>query len=307
MAVNLRALFRRLLPIALVLCSARALAQDLEPRAYVVSPIGLNSAFVAYSRTTGDLVFDPAVPITNASAKINSGAVGYYHAFELFGRTSNVRIALPYAWGHLQGDLGEAHREIYRSGLADTKAQFAVNLYGGQAMRPREFAAYRPGTNIWTSVTVLAPSGQYSPDKLINIGSNRWAFKPEMAVTQALGRWTGELYAGAVFFTDNSSFYPGTVHREQSPLGAYQVHVIYNFRRNLWASVDGTYYHGGHTTVDGVSKSDSQSATRLGAALSWAASRQHSFKIQYAGVETIRIGGKFNALSFGYAFTWFNQ
>jgi hypothetical protein len=41
-------------------------------------------------------------------------------------------------------------------------------------------------------------------------------------------------------------------------------------------------------------------------ALSRAATREHSVKIQYARVETIRIGGKFNAFSLGYAFTWFD-
>ena len=283
------------------------LAQDLEPRTYAVGPLGMNVAFLAYSYTTGDLVFDPTVPITNASAKINAAAIGYYRQLDFFGRASNVRIIVPYAWGHLQGDVGEQFHAIYRSGLADVKAQFSVNLYGGQAMGPREFAAYRPGTNLWASFSVLAPSGQYSPDKLINIGSNRWAFKPEFAVTQALGKWTGEFYAAAVFLTDNPSFYPGTVNRAQAPFGAYQAHVIYNFQRNLWASLDGTYYHGGHTTMDGVSKSDNQSASRLGAALSWQASRQHSFKIQYAKVGTIRVGGKFDAVSFGYAFAWLDR
>ena len=191
--------------------------------------------------------------------------------------------------------------------MADIKAQFAVNLYGAGAMSRKEWIAFQRGTNLWASFTVSAPSGQHSPDKLINIGANRWAFKPEVAVTQVLGKWTGELYAGAVFFTDNPSFYPGTVNRAQAPLGAYQAHVIYNFRRNLWASFDGTYYHGGHTTLDGVSKNDNQSASRLGAALSWAVTPQHSLKVQYTKVETIRIGGKFDSLSFGYAFAWFDN
>ena len=303
---NLCGLFLPLFSLGLVFCSGRMLAQDLEPRAYTVSPLGLNFAFLGYNRTTGDLVFDPAVPITNANAKINGGVVGYYRALGFFGRNANVRIIVPYAWGHVKGEVFEQAREIYRSGLADIKAQFAVNLYGSGAMSRREWAAYKPGTNLWASFTVSAPTGQNSPDKLINIGSNRWAFKPEVAATQVLGKWTGELYLGAVFFTDNQDFYPGTVNRAQAPYGAYQAHVIYNFRRNLWLSVDGTYYHGGHTTLDGVSKNDNQSATRVGATASWTVSPHHSLKVQYARVETIRIGGKFNALSFGYAFSWFD-
>jgi hypothetical protein len=302
-----RAFRRCLLATAFFIVAGGLRAQDLEPRAYTVSPLNLNFAFLGYSRTTGDLVFDPAVPITNASAKINAGVVGYYRSLGFFGRNANARIIVPYAWGYVKGDVFEQAKEVYRSGLADIKAQFAVNLYGALAMPRREWAAYRPGTNLWASLTVSAPSGQHSPDKLINIGANRWAFKPEVAVTQALGKWTGELYAGAVFFTDNASFYPGTVNRAQAPLGAYQLHVIYNFRRNLWLSLDGTYYHGGHTTVDGVSKDDNQSASRLGATASWTVTPNHSLKVQYTKVDTIRIGGRFDSLSFGYAFSWFDK
>jgi hypothetical protein len=294
------------LPVALFLCSWRVLAQDLEPRAYTVSPLGLNFAFLGYNRTTGDLVFDPAVPITNSSAKINGGVVGYYRALGFFGRNANVRIIVPYAWGHVKGDVFEVTTEVYRSGLADIKTQFAVNLYGAGAMPRREWAAYRPGTNLWASLTVSAPTGQNSPDKLINIGSNRWVFKPEIAATQGLGKWTGELYLGVLFFTDNPTFYPGTVNRAQAPFGAYQAHVIYNFKRNLWVSLDGTYYHGGHTTINGVSKDDNQSASRLGATASWTVTPRHSVKVQYTKVQTIRIGGKFDSWSFGYAFAWFD-
>lgn len=282
------------------------LAQDLEPRAYTVSPLGLNVTFLGYNRTTGNLVFDPAVPITNASAKINGGAVGYYRSLGFFGRNANVRIIVPYAWGHVKGDVFEQQREVYRSGLADVKAQFSVNIYGAHAMPLREYATYFRKTNLWASFSLSAPSGQHSPDKLINIGSNRWAFKPEVAVTQVLGKWIGELYVGALFFTDNPSFYPGTVNRAQAPLGSYQAHVIYNFRSNLWASLDGTYWHGGHTTLDGVSKNDNQSASRVGAAVSWTVVPRHSLKVQYSRVETIRIGGKFDTFSFGYAFSWFD-
>jgi len=298
---------RGLFAVAFLLFAGGLGAQDLEPRAYTVSPLGLNFVFLGYNRSTGDLVFDAAVPITDASADINAGIIGYYRSLDFFGRNANARVIVPYAWGNARGSIGEQTREVYRSGLADLKAQFAVNLYGAQAMPRREWAAFRPGTNLWASLTFLAPTGQYSPDKLINVGSNRWVFKPEVAATQALGKWTGEIYLGVLFFTDNSSFYPGTVNRAQAPMGAYQGHVIYNFRRNLWVSVDGTYYHGGHTTIDGVSKDDYQRASRVGATASWIVTPSHSVKFQYASVKTIRIGGKFDAYTFGYAFSWFDK
>ena len=301
------ALLRRLFPIALLLCSGTLRAQDLEPRAYSVSPLNVNIAIFAYNHTSGDLVFDPSLPVKDASARINSVGLGYYRSLDFFGRTANVRIVLPYAWGHLEGTLADQFKELYRSGLADGRAQLSVNLYGAPAMRLPELAKYRAGTNVFASFAVLFPSGQYSPDKLINIGTNRWSFKPEIAASRTFGKWTGELYAGAWFFTTNDRFYPGTSVRKQEPLAAYQAHLIYSIRRGLWAALDGTYYNGGATNVDGVDKHDSQSASRLGGTVSWAALPNQSVKLQYAKVTTIRIGGKFDQVSLGYTFSWFDK
>jgi hypothetical protein len=301
------ALFRRLFPIALLVCSVPLRAQDLEPRAYSVSPLGFNLVGLGYNYTSGDLVFDPTLPVKDASARINAAALGYYRSLDFFGRTANVRVAFPYAWGHLQGTLADQFKELYRSGLADGRAQLSVNLYGAPAMRLPEFAKYRAGTNVFASFTAAFPLGQYSPNKLINIGSNRWSLKPEVAVSHTFGKWMAEVYAGVWFFTTNQRFYPGTSIRKQEPVEAYQAHVIYNFRRGLWASLDGTYYHGGSTNVDGVDKLDTQDASRLGGTVSMAVASNQSVKLQYSKVTSVRIGGKFDTFSFGYAFSWFDK
>jgi hypothetical protein len=46
-----------------------------------------------------------------------------------------------------------------------------------------------------------------------------------------------------------------------------QGHVIYGFRRGIWASLDATYYSGGRTSVDGVEGDDRQASVRVGATL----------------------------------------
>jgi hypothetical protein len=55
--------------------------------------------------------------------------------------------------------------------------------------------------------------------QLVNIGSNRWSFKPEIAFSKALGPWTLELTPGFTLYTDNGDFFDGKT-REVVPLYA---------------------------------------------------------------------------------------
>jgi hypothetical protein len=294
-------------PLLLLGAAGSVRSQDLDPRAYVVTPLDLNIAVAVYSHTWGDVLLDPSLPVDDVSARLNAYVVGYFRSINFFGRSANVRIAVPYATGHVEGLLLGQFAEADRSGFADIRAQMSVNLLGGAAMTRPEFAKYRPGSNLFASFTVVAPTGQYYADKLINLGNNRWAFKPEIAFTQALGKWTLEGYAGVWFYTTNDKFYRGTSVRKQDPMLTYQVHGSYTFRPGLWASLDGTVYTGGDTTVDGVNKNDRQSASRAGTNVSWAFAPGHAVKVQYARTTTVLVGGKFNILSFGYTYSWFDK
>ncbi len=207
------------LVVSLTIGATAASAQELEPRAYAPNPTGANFVLMAYGRSTGGVVFDPSVPITNVSAHVNTTALFYGRTFGLFGRSASAAVQLPYGWGTVEGDVFEERRSIYRSGLADLRLRLTTNLLGGPALPPREFAQRRPRTTLGASVVVTAPTGQYDPAKLINLGTNRWAFKPELGLSWPKGRWFVELYAGAWLFTDNRDFFGGS-RREQQPLGS---------------------------------------------------------------------------------------
>jgi len=301
-----RALRRWLSAAPLFLLAGSLRAQDLDPRAYVNVPVGTNIAVAAYSRLWGDVLLDPSLPVDDVSAAIDGYALGYFRGIDFFGRSANFRVALPYARGNVVGTVLGEFVSVYRSGVGDVRGQLSVNLLGGSAMTRQEFARYRPKTNLFASFTFLAPSGQYSQSKLVNIGNNRWAFKPEVAATQQLGKFTLEGYAGVWFFTTNEEFYKGTV-RSQDPMFTGQVHVTYTFRPGLWAGADGTFYTGGRTTVDGVAKNDRQNASRVGIVGSWAFARSQAFKVQYTRTTSVRVGGKFNILAFAYTYQWFDK
>jgi hypothetical protein len=249
------------------------------------------------------VVFDAALPFRNVEAKINTTSLSYGRAFGLFGRSASGILALPYVWGSVQGEVGESFQRITRSGLADLRGRLAVNLIGGPALPPPEFARRRPATTLGVSFWVVGPTGQYDPAKLINLGSNRWSFKSELGLSHPHGPWAFELYAGAWAFTDNDDFYGGS-RREQQPIGTLQGHVAYTFKPRMWLAADATFYAGGRSTVDGIENDDHQENSRLGLTLAVPIGRHNSIKVAWASGFTTRIGGSFDTLSVAWQYLW---
>jgi hypothetical protein len=283
---------------------SQSVAQELEPRSYSPSPVGANFLVIAYTNTTGGVLFDPSLPFSDVDANLDALALGYGRTFGLFGRSASALIALPYVRGDLSGNVGEQARAISRSGLADPRIKLSVNLLGGPALTPAEFARRTPVTTLGASLTVVPPTGQYDSSKLINIGSNRWSFKPEIGVSVPLDRWYLEGYAGVWLFTDNDDFFGGQ-HREQDPITSFQLHASYTFRPRLWLAVDSTWYTGGRSTVDGARRNDLQSNARIGLTLSLPLGARQSLKLTWTDGATTRIGGDFSTFGVAWQYAWF--
>ena len=278
--------------------------QELEPRAYLTLPVGVNFFAVAYGRSSGNVIFDPALPVEDVRARVNSAVLGYARSIDFFGRSASLGFVTPYVWGELRGRLEGHAASLRRSGLADSRFRFALNLLGGPALRRPEFAEYRQKTNLGFSLVAVAPLGQHDPVKLINLGSNRWAFKPEIGLSRALGRWIADVYVGTWFFTRNKEFRSNST-RKQKPIGVVQSHLSYSFRPRLWTALDVTFYTGGRTTVDDLEGQDLQRSSRVGLTQSLPLWRGHSLKLGVSIGAFSRIGADFNTLSVAYQYVWF--
>jgi hypothetical protein len=298
-----------LVTLGLVLLEGpRGLAQDLEPRAYSASPVGTRFAGVGFGRSSGDITFDPSIPITDVNATFYTPVLGLGTTFDLFGRQALITAGLPYAWGNVSGNVGEQRGSVYRSGLTDIRTRLSVNLRGNPAQTPAEFARRQHRDFIiGTSVTVIAPSGQYGNTKLINIGGNRWAFKPEVGFSWPVKKLDLDLYGAVWLYTANASFYPGQAYRTQSPLAALQAHVSYTVRRGLWFAFDSTWYGGGSTTTSGGAPTERQANTRLGVTASLPLTKQQSVKLTYSSGVSGTIGSSFNTVSAGWQYVWFRH
>jgi hypothetical protein len=281
-------------------------AQQLEPRAYAPSPVGLNLLLAGDSVSTGDLSFDPSLPVTNGNANLNVAFAGYLRTLDLFGRSANLGFAVPYARGDVSGLYAGQYVAVHRSAFGDPSVRLAVNLYGAPAMTPREFAAYHEQTIVGVSLVVVAPLGAYDSTKLINVGSNRWAFKPQLGLSRALGPWTLEADFAVWLYTDNTDFWNGKL-RHQDPIGALQLHAIYTIRPRMWVAVDSTYYNGGRTMINGKQNFDLQQNSRAGITLALPIGRQQSVKIAYSVGARTTIGGDFKTVGVSYQYLWANR
>ena len=229
-------------------------AQELSPRANWPAPQGTMVAFVGYQYSFGDVLTDPSIPITGLDSQIHVGFLGYVQTFSLFNRTTNLLIELPYTSATTNGIIlapseeTPAKRDI--SGIADFSVTFGINLIGAPTMDIEEFQELRnnPRQILGVSLKVLVPTGAYEEDKLINIGSNRWAFKPKLGYMIPLTKkWLVELDLGMWIFSDNDEFLGKT--RKQEPIFASEFHLVRRFTPGFWAAIDINYFRGGRTNL----------------------------------------------------------
>jgi hypothetical protein len=288
--------------VALALLAAATVeAQELEPRAFTNTPVGMNFLVLGYAYTKGDVALDTSAPIEDGNIAVHNAFLAYVRSLDVWGRAGKLQLALPYAW--LSGSAKVAGRSVSTeiSGLGDPQAKFSLLLYGGPALSFEEFESYTPDLIVGASFAVTAPLGQYDSDRVVNIGNNRWSFKPEIGIAKTWGPVTLELAPSATFYTDNDDFLGKRLQRE--PLYAVQGHVIYHTRFGLWAAVDATYYAGGRKTVGGVEGEPLQDV-RVGGTLAIPIGRHNSLKLSASTGAYARAGGNFTTAVIAWQFRW---
>jgi hypothetical protein len=276
----------------LLLACAGASAQELEPQSYSDTTPQINFVAAGYVRSDGAVLFDTSAPISDVQAGIDSLTAVYGGTATVFGHTGSYAVVAPYAWADVSGNVGEASGSVQRSGPADLRVRIAMDLRGTQ-----------PRPLLGASLAIIAPTGQYDSSRVINIGSNRWSFKPEIGMALPRGRWLFETSLGAWFFTDNDAYFGGR-RREQDSIASIQVHVSYSFRPRWWIAASSTFYYGGRTTVGGIENDDVQGNSRVGAVLSAPLTVHQSLKLAWSSGVSTRFGGDFDTWSVFWQYAW---
>jgi len=293
--------------VGLALAITGARAQEMEPRAFSPSPVGAHFFGIAVANSSGDVLLDPTVPITDVHADVWTIGIGYGQSYGLGGLGGLWSVAVPIAQARVSGVVGEDARSVRRQGLADIRLRASLNLIGGKALTPAEFVKAPKKTVFGVALTVQSDTGEYDATKLINLGTNRWAFKPEVGVSAPVGHWLFEGALGAWFFTNNNAFYPGSAHKSQDPLTSLQAHVAYTFRPHMWLAFDATWYGGGEVIINDGPPSERFDNSRFGLTYALPVTKTHSLKFAGSRGVSARTGSNFTTFIMAWQVVWMNK
>ena len=287
------------------LTPCKLVGQELEPRTYSQTPTGVNFIAVGYGFSTGNVLMDPALPIEGLDADLDLLFLRYTRSFGFLGRSAKVKVVAPWSAGDWVGSL-EGEEEIQRrrdSGAGDVRLALEVNFLGAPALDRVEFGEYDQRWIAGASVRVVAPTGDYDADKLLNLGSNRWSVKPEVGFSRAVKKWTFEGAASAWFFTDNEDFFGGN-HLSQRPLHVLKSHVIYTFRPGLWTALGVGWGNGGQTFINEEPRQTLQSNWRFRWSLAYPITSSQGVVFGLGSAVTRRAGGDYDTISIAYQYAW---
>ncbi len=283
-------------------------ALEPEPRKWSHLPEGTNFGGVGYAYTEADIFIDPALLLEDVKMELHTWLGKYIRTFKLFEKSARIDLTQAYQRGEWTGLLGGVPAETSREGWSDSFVRFAVNLYGAPPLSGKDFVTYRSQvkteTIVGMALAVRLPTGENMKDRLINLGQNRFVFRPQLGVMHTRGKWTTEVTSEVAFYTDNDEFFNGNT-LEQKPLYIMHAHLIHTFRPGFWAGTSIAYDYGGETTINGVDKDDTKQDIGWAFSLAYPINRSSGIKVVYIGTRTQESTGfDSDTLAIALSFLW---
>jgi hypothetical protein len=264
----------------------------------------VNELELAYGYAHSNASIDTSLVVAGARLNLNQGTITYTRYFGFLHRTAWAEASVPVA--DLSGSVTGTNLQGSTTDWGDSSYSVTALLKGGPALSADQFADYKPTTTVGASLTISAPTGQYDPNKLLNLGSERWSFTPEIAVSHPFGseqKWQCDLYAHAYFFTDNTTYRGREILRQQ-PLPGVEGHISYLFVHNAWASIDTLYSFRGGTVINGVDQNNPQRNFALGSEVNVSLNPRNSLVFQFAKALVHQNGPALTGLAVKYTYSW---
>jgi hypothetical protein len=287
----------------MILAQSSAVAQDLEPRKYVSTPVGQNFVRMAAGYLTGEVNISPGLPLEGANISAWGASVAYLRTLDIGGNASSFDAYLPY----FCADGSALNQGILEGrnvcGTGDARLRLTYNFVGAPSVSLEEFARRKKEVVIGTSVQVYVPTGQYDDTKLLNIGANRWVIRPEIGMSIPFGNWDAEFAAGARFFQDNDDYLRGST-LTQDPLFNLQAHITYDLSPRQWIALNGNFFFGGETFRDGKEAQLKQENARLGLTWNVAVNSTNVIQLNASYGVITRVGNDSKNISFAWIHRW---
>lgn len=288
-----------------VLCFSRQMcAQFTDAHTYDTTPVGINQIELSYAYLHANASIDNSLVIADAKLNLYQGTFSYTRYFGLANRLMWVNVAVPVAG--LRGEVTGTTIRGSVAGAGDSSYQLGALLRGGPALSVSQFENYKPATILGVSLTITAPTGLYNATKILNLGADRWSFKPEVALSHPFGpqqKWQADAYANAYFFTHNTSYH-GTEILRQEPLPGFEGHISYAVNEKLWVSADTRYSFRGATSVSGIDQGNPQQNFILGTEINVNLSARNSVLFEFAKALVHQNGPVLVGFAVKYDYTW---
>ena len=301
--MNKRLLFA-CLAVTVLHVAVQACAQFTDAHSYDNTPVAINQLELAYTYVHANASIDTSLVITGAKFNLNQGMIDYTRYFGLWHRLTWVEAGVPVAG--LNGSISGTDIRGSVTGAGDSSYALGMLLKGGPALSVAQFENYKPTTTLGVSLTITAPTGLYRPNKILNLGSDRWSFKPEIALSHPFGpeqKWQVDAYANTYFYTDNTSYHGREILRQQ-PLPGLEGHISYAFNDSLWVSLDTRYSFRGTTFVNRVDQNNAQQNFILGSEMNVSINSQNSLLFEFAKALVHQNGPALVGFSVKYDYTW---
>jgi len=240
------------------LCPSQTLAQ-VPARFYWDTLSEANAVPLIVNSMSGNTnPFDPAHTVTpGASFDATLVMVGYARTFSLFDRAAMAAILVP--MGRISGEVTVAGKTFNQSasGFGDPMLEFKINVLGPPAQKNiPDILRYEPGFSVNLLADLALPIGEYDSSKPLNLGQHRWYGRLGLPIVWQLGPWvpgrrtTLEFLPAVWFFGDNDDFVGQT--KKTDPMFQVEAHLTRDLTERFWGSIDGAWYYGGKTSINGV-------------------------------------------------------
>jgi hypothetical protein len=271
-----------------VFTSTLVYAQQDGARGYLLGPEGVQAILLIGSYTSANQTTANGPVVVGSDISSNVTAVEYVFPFSIAGKFATIFGVLPV--GTISGSVDSGGSTIANGsgGLGDLVVGGTLGLIGMPALPPEKYVALKPGYSLAALAVVMAPTGEYDPAKIFNLGTNRWTFRVGFPMYYALGKsyvdprlTTFELKPTLTFYTANDDPY-GAERQTQDPFLELEGHVTRNLNGKFWIAADAIYQYGSGTSTDGSDDDNTRMNFNIGATAAASLNPSMQLRVSYA-------------------------